>query len=148
MTWGVLLSMILLGVVKIVVISLPSGAVEWIHRKFEIHSKLSGENAIITIDGKYLEGEEKAQVIHSFNEATFLERYMVFPGYEQLYLHPENSGTPLVIDTKREKQDVRLLLYVYNDHVDVVKPHKKKVIAYKLLSDSLQKTFYAGNKWG
>ncbi|GAA3326951.1 hypothetical protein GCM10020331_064950 [Ectobacillus funiculus] len=59
---------------------------------------------------KTLEGADKAQVIHDFNEATFVERYPVFPGYEQAYLHPENGGNPLVIDTKGRKK--RLLGYL------------------------------------
>ncbi|MBT2671495.1 hypothetical protein J7E95_11770 [Streptomyces sp. ISL-14] len=68
----------------------------------------------------------------------FLKKNHIFPGNEQLFLHPEHSGTPLVIDTKRSKKDVRLFVYIYNDHVDVVKQYKKKVISYSLLSDSLQ----------
>lgn len=146
MTWAVLAPIILMGILKIVVSSLPNSTVGWLIGKFELHSKLSEANVIVTIDGKRLEGGNKAQVIHDFNEATFVERYYIFPGYEQAYLHPENGGTPLVIDTKRGKKTVRFFLYIYNDHVDVVKQYKKKVVAYKLLSDSLQKMFYVSNR--
>ncbi|WP_028401955.1 YfmQ family protein [Ectobacillus panaciterrae] len=139
MTWAVLLPIILIGIVKVLISSLPNSVVESFISKFEMHSKLSDANVIVTIDGKRLEGEDKIQVINYFNEAIFLERYYIFPGYEQFYLHPENGGTPLVIDTKRGKKDVRLFVYSYNDHVDVVKQYKKKVVAYRLLSDSLQK---------
>jgi len=118
---------------------LPTGAVEWLISKFEIHSKLSDANVSLTFDGKRLEGEDRIQFINYFNEATFLKQQYIFPGNEELYLHPENSQTPLVIDTKRGKKDVRLFVYSYNDHVDVVKQYKKKVVAYSLLSDSLQK---------
>lgn len=32
-----------------------------------------------------------------------------------------------------------VFVYSYEDHVDVVKQQKKKVVAYSVLSDSLQK---------
>lgn len=118
---------------------LPTGPVEWLISKFEIHSKLSDANVAVTIDGKLLEGEDKIQVINYFNEATFLKQHYVYPGTEEFYLHPENSETPIVIDTKRGKKDVRLFVYRNNDHIDVVKQYKKKVVAYSLLSNSLQK---------
>ena len=146
MTWAVLVPIILMGILKIVVSSLPNSTVGWLIGKFELHSKLSEANVSITIDGKPLEGEDKAQVIHKFNEATFVERYYIFPGYEQAYLHPENGGNPLVIDTKGRKKTVRLFVYIYDGHVNVVKQYKKKVVAYKLLSDSLQKTSSVSNR--
>ncbi|MEH7503837.1 YfmQ family protein [Neobacillus drentensis] len=138
MTWAVL-SIILISSVKILMTCLPTGPVEWLIRKFEIHSKLSETNVTVTIGGKRLEGEDKIQVINYFNEATFLKQHYIFPGTEELFLHPENSETPLVIDTKRGKKDVRLFVFSYNDHIDVVKQYKKKVVAYSLLSDNLQK---------
>ncbi len=138
MTWAVL-SIILISSVKILMTCLPTGPVEWLIRKFEIHSKLSETNVTVSIGGKRLEGEDKIQVINYFNEATFLKQHYIFPGTEELFLHPENSETPLVIDTKRGKKDVRLFVFSYNDHIDVVKQYKKKVVAYSLLSDNLQK---------
>jgi hypothetical protein len=130
MTWSFVILLILAGLVKVLLTCLPTAAVEWLISKFELHPKLSDANATVTIDGKRLEGEDKIQVINDFNQAIFLEKY---------YVPPENSGTPLVIDTKRGKNNVRLFVYSYNDHVDVVKKYKKKVVAYRLLSDSLQK---------
>lgn len=138
MIWAVL-SIILISMVKILMTCLPTGAAEWLISKFEIHSKLSDANVTVTIDGKRLESEDRIQVINYFNEATFLKQQYIFPGTEELYLHPENGKTPLVIDTKRGKNEVRLFVFSYNDHVDVVKQYKKKVVAYSLLSDSLQK---------
>ncbi|MGE6612398.1 YfmQ family protein [Peribacillus sp. NPDC076916] len=138
MTLPVLILTIILSLLKLLVTCLPTDAVNWIINKFKIHSEISDENAIVTFDGKRLEGEEKIQVINYFNNARFLKKNHIFPGNEQLFLHPENSGIPLVIDTKRSKKDVRLFVYIYNDHVDVVKQYKKKVISYSLLSDSLQ----------
>ncbi|MET1176872.1 YfmQ family protein [Peribacillus simplex] len=138
MTLPVLILTIILSLLKLLVTCLPTDAVNWIINKFKIHSEISDENAIVTFDGKRLEGEEKIQVINYFNNARFLKKNHIFPGNEQLFLHPENSGIPLVIDTKRSKKDVRLFVYIYNDHVDVVKQYKKKVISYSLLSDNLQ----------
>jgi hypothetical protein len=138
MTWLILLS-IVISIVFIVMTSIPTGTVEWLSSKFEIHSKLSDSNTTVTIDGKRLEGEDKIQVIHDFNEAVFLKRYNIYQGTEELFLHPKNGEIPLVIDTKKGKKEVRLFVYRYNDRVDVVKQYKKKVVAYSLRSDSLQK---------
>lgn len=139
MTWTAILVIILASTAKILVSCLPTPVVERLIGRFEMHAKLNAENAIVTIDGKPLEEEKKIQVIHYFNESTFLKQYYIFPGNEKLFLHPENSETPLVIDTKRGKKDVKLFLYCYEDHVDVVRQYKKKVIAYSVLSKSLQK---------
>jgi hypothetical protein len=130
MTWPFIILLILAGLLKIVVTCLPTGVVEWLISKFELHPKLNDRTVTITIDGKRLEGEDKIQVINYFNEAIFLERY-----YKPL----ENSGTPLVIDTKRGKNSVSIFVYIYNDRVDVIKTYKKKVVAYRLRSDNLQK---------
>ncbi|MCT4476124.1 YfmQ family protein [Peribacillus frigoritolerans] len=140
MTLPVLILTIILSLLKLLVTCLPTDAVNWIMSKFKIHSEISDANSIITFDGKRLEGEDQIQVINYFNEAKFLKKNHIFPGNEQLFLHPENSGTPIVIDTKRGKNDVRLFVYSYNDHVDVVKQYKKKVVAYSLLSESLQES--------
>ena len=138
MTVPVLILTIILGLLKLLVTCLPTDAVNWILSKFKIHSEISGANAIVTYDGNRLEGEDKIQVINYFNEAKFLKKNHIFPGNEQLFLHPENSGIPIMIDTKRGKSDVRIFVYIYNDHVDVVKQYKNKVVAYSLLSERLQ----------
>ncbi|MDM5210883.1 YfmQ family protein [Peribacillus sp. NJ4] len=138
MTVPVLILTIILSLLKLLVTCLPTDAVNWIMSKFKMHSEISDANAIVTFDEKRLEGEDKIQVINYFNEAKFLKKNHIFPGNEKLFLHPENSGTPIIIDTKRGKNDVRLFVYIYNDHVDVVKQHKNKVVAYSLLSESLQ----------
>ncbi|MEH7742673.1 YfmQ family protein [Bacillus subtilis] len=138
MTWAIVM-LILMSLVKIVLTCLPTGVIEWLLGKFEVHAKLSDENANLSLDGKRLEGAEKQKVIDQFNDAIFLEKYYIYPGDEERYLHPENGGTPLVIDTKKGKRDVKLFVYRYDDHIDVVKQYKKKVIAYRVLSESLQK---------
>lgn len=138
MTWPVLILTIILSLLKLLVTCLPTDAVNWILSKFKIHSEISDADAIVTFDGKRLEGEDKIQVLNYFNEAKFLKKNHIFPGNEKLFLHPENSGAPIIIDVKRGKNDVRLYVYIYNDHVDVVKQYKNKVVAYSLLSESLQ----------
>lgn len=139
MTWLFVTMLIIMSLVKLVLTCLPSGVVEWISAKFEVHSKLGGENADVTIGGKRLEGQDKKEVIQHFNDAIFMEKYYIYPGDEHLYLHPKDSGTPVVIDTKKGKKDVRLWIFTYGDRVDVVKQYKKKVVAYCLQSDILQK---------
>jgi hypothetical protein len=118
---------------------LPTGSVEWLLRKFDVHSTITGEDIIVTLNGKRLEGFEKIQVIDSFNRAIFFEKHYIFPGTEDLFLHPENGGTPIIIDSKRGKKHVRLFIFRYDDRVEIVKQYKKKVFAYSLLSDHLQK---------
>ncbi|KFM99391.1 hypothetical protein D0U04_06610 [Bacillus clarus] len=129
MTTWFIVTLIIFGGLKILVSSMPTSVVESFISRFELHPKLNEENATVTIDGKSLEGEEKLQVILEFNEALFLERY---------YFPPQGNGTPVIIDAKRGKKDVRFSIYSYDDHVDVVKQYKKKVVAYSLRSKSLQ----------
>ncbi|NHM30842.1 YfmQ family protein [Neobacillus terrae] len=139
MTWAVVVSIILISLVKILMTCLPTGIVEWLISNFEVHSKLKSEDVTITLGDRHLEGQSKIQIIHDFNNAAFLERNYIWPGNEQVYLNPENSGTRLVIDTKRGKKDVRLFVFIYNDRIDVVKKFKKKLQAYSLDSENLQK---------
>ncbi|MGG3889636.1 YfmQ family protein [Metabacillus fastidiosus] len=129
MLWPFVLFLIVISVLKLFT-NPPSAAVEWVMKKFELHSALNDATTTITIDGKHLEGEEKNKVIHYFNEASFLEKYTV---------QPETSRTPLVIDTKKGDDDIKLFVYSYDDHLDVIKKYKKKVISYRLRSDNLQK---------
>lgn len=130
MTTWFIVSLVIMFTLKLVLTSLPSSVVESFTNKFQLHPKLDDATVTVTIDGKTLEGEEKIQVINQFNQALFLEKY---------YFPPQSSGTPLVINTKKGKKDVSFSIYSYNDHVDVIKQYKKKVVAYSLRSDSLQK---------
>lgn len=130
---------IISSIVIIISTSLTNNAVERIISKFEIHPKLIDENVIVTIDGKRLEGKDKIQVINDFNEAIYLKRYYIIRGTEELYLHPVNNVPPLIIDISNDKKDIRLFVYRYKDRVDVIKRYKKKMVAYSLRSDSLQK---------
>ncbi|PEB50810.1 hypothetical protein CON65_08980 [Bacillus pseudomycoides] len=130
MTTWFIVTLVILGALKIAVASIPNSVVESFISKFELHPKLNEAAVTVTIDRKRLQEEDKTQIIDHFNQAIFLERY---------YFPPQSSGTPLVINTKRGKNDVTFSVYSYNDHVDVFKQYKKKIVAYSLRSDSLQK---------
>lgn len=137
MFWTIFI-LILLSLIKVLPTVLPLGTVEWIMRKYEIHSKLSVNNPI-HVNGKELDGNEKQLFIECFNEAIFMEKYYIYPGTEHLYLPPEKDGTPVIVDTKIGKSDVKLYLYNEGTSVDVVKQFKKKIVAYNLSSNKLQK---------
>lgn len=126
MTWIAVVSIVVISLIKIVLTCLPTGAVEWILRKFETHSKLSDESFAVSLGGKRLEGEDKRRVIDDFNEAVFIERHYIYPGDEERYLHPQNGADPLVIKTRKGKKDVTVFVYSYEDHVDVVKQREKE----------------------
>jgi hypothetical protein len=110
--------------------------------KFEIHSKLSDSNVRVTVNGIALDGKEKIQVINNFNEADFLQRYNIHRGTEKRFLDQKNNKTSLIFENKQGQKDIRLHVYCYNDHVDVVKQYKKKLVSYRLHSDVLQKIDY------
>lgn len=127
-TWFIV-TLFIFGALKVLVSSMPTSVVESIISRFELHQKLDEENISISIDGKNIEGETKLQVIHEFNEALFLDKH---------YFPPRGEGIPIVIDTKKGNKEIRFSLYSYEEHVDVIKQYKKKVVAYRLRSKSLQ----------
>ncbi|MGE6629430.1 YfmQ family protein [Bacillus sp. NPDC077027] len=141
MMWAII-SLVIFSLLKILVTSLPSGVVERLLGRFEVHAKVKNDHANITLDGQSLDDHEKSQVIRDFNEAIFIERYYIYPGDEERFLHPKEGPTPLVIQTKLGKEDITLYLFNYDDHVDVVRQFthkpKKKVTAYRLRSEHLQ----------
>jgi hypothetical protein len=138
MTWTIALS-VLLGIVIKMVMSPPSAVVELIFSRFALHQKLNSKDVTVTYIEKHLEEEEKIRLIENFNEATFLKQYDIFPGKEKLFLHPETNVTPYVINVKRGKKDRKIFVYCLADYVYVVKQYNKKVVAYDLRSDYLQK---------
>ena len=127
-TWFIV-TLFIFGALKVLVSSMPTSVVESIISRFELHQKLDEENTTITVHGKSIEGEMKLQVINDFNEALFLDKH---------YFPPQGEGTPIVIETKKGKKEIRFSIYSYVEHVDVVKQYKKKVVAYRLRSKSLQ----------
>ncbi|MEK4932342.1 MULTISPECIES: YfmQ family protein [Bacillus] len=127
-TWFIVL-LVVFGAFKIIVSSLPNSVIESIISRYETHPQLDEENVTVTINGNSLEGEKKSQIINDFNEGLFLDRY---------YAPPQNESTPLIINAKRGKKDFTFYIYSHEEHVDVVKQHKKKVVAYSLRSKNLQ----------
>ncbi|MGM0899700.1 MAG: YfmQ family protein [Bacillota bacterium] len=138
MTWTVAIT-IAIGIILKMIMSPPSIVVEWITSKFALHPKLNSKDVTVTLNGKQIEEEEKVRFTNYFNEATFLKKYYIFPGNENLFLNPETNLTPFVINVKSGKKDVHFFVYCYDDYVDVVKQYKKNVVSYSLRSDDLQK---------
>jgi len=139
MTWIVILSIVLVSALKLAITCLPTPVVEWILNKFKVHSTLQTENISLVIDGKSIEGEEKETFIRMFNEATFIKQHYIYPGNEHYFLQPESGQTPIVVTTTIGKKEVTIFVFCYRDRVDVVKQMKKKVIAYSIFSDEIQK---------
>jgi hypothetical protein len=144
MTWTVAISIAIGCIIKFF-FSPPSAVVEWYLSKFALHPKFNSKDVTITFNGKHLEEEEKIRFIDYLNAAAFLEEYWIFPGNEKLFLHPDTNVIPFVINVKRSNKDVNFFIYSYDDHVDVVKKYKKKVVSYSLRSDYLQKLTISTN---
>ncbi|WP_377864728.1 YfmQ family protein [Bacillus sp. R86525] len=129
MTTWFIVTLFIFGALKVLVSSMPTSVVESIISRFELHQKLDEENTTISLDGMNIEGEMKLQIINDFNEALFLDKH---------YFPPHGEGKPIIIETKKGKRTITLSIYSYEEHVDVVKQYKKKVVAYRLRSKSLQ----------
>lgn len=129
---------VLAGIFLKMLTSPPSALVSWVVSKFALHPKLDSGEVIITYNEKQLEEEEKINYIHSFNEAIFLERNHIFPGYEDKFLHPNINIIPFVIHFKRKNKEVKFFVYCGEDNILVVKQWKKKVASYSLRSEKLQ----------
>ncbi|ATP41334.1 hypothetical protein CSE16_15420 [Solibacillus sp. R5-41] len=119
-------------------ISPPSSLVTWTLRKFALHSKLDSKDVIVTFNGKQLEGQVKNRFIEYFNEAYILKRHFIFKGNEQLFLNPETTVTPFIMNVKRGNKVFNFSVYCSEDNIDVVKQYKKKVESYSLSSDDLK----------
>lgn len=137
MTWTAF-AILMGGILLKLLTSPPSAVVGWVVSKFALHPKLDSKKVTITFNGRHLEEEEKIKLIDYFNEALFLERYHIFPGNEEMFLHPETDVIPFIINIKRRKKELNFFVYNYDDHVDVVKQRKKKVASYSLSSEYLQ----------
>jgi len=138
MTTTVLVFTIVLSLFKLLVTCLPNDAVKWINKKFEIHFPLNDDETVATYNNSALSAEDKAKLIQAYNEAHFLKTKHIFPGNEELFLHPENGAEPIIIDTKKGKRDFRLFMFIYNDRIEIVRQSKKKYICYVLSSEGIQ----------
>lgn len=118
------------GFVICIFVAPPNALVKWVTDKFELHPQIS--DAAIHFNGVSIKGKEKVQVIDAFNKALFVERYGFLP---------ERNVLPLIINIKKDKNNMNFFVYSYDDHVDVFRKKKKKLIAYRLISQSLQERF-------
>ncbi|NRG30151.1 hypothetical protein HRF69_24030, partial [Bacillus circulans] len=77
-----------------------------------------------------IDGENKEAIIKIFNEAIVREKYSLYPGSEETYLNAKDAEYSLVIHTKKGNKNINLFLNSYQDHVDIVKKYKNKMVAY------------------
>ncbi|MFJ7936506.1 YfmQ family protein [Sporosarcina sp. NPDC096371] len=138
MTWTTI-AIIVIGVLLIFITSPTSALVGWVLSKFTPHPKLDSKDSIVTFNESHLNEQEKSRFIDYFNEAQFLESNHIFPGNEQFFLHPDTHVIPFVIKEKSRKKEMNFFIYIYDDHVDVVKQWKKKVTSFSISSEYLQK---------
>ena len=142
MTWIAVVSIVVISLIKILLTCLPTGAVEWILRKFETHSKLSDASAAVSLGGKRLEGEDKRRVIDDFNDAVFIERHYIYQGMKSVIFIRKTE--PIRLSLRREKEkDVTVFVYSYEDHVDVVKQQKRKSSLIQFFPTACKSALYA-----
>ncbi|MEK5297631.1 MULTISPECIES: YfmQ family protein [Bacillus] len=141
MVW-IVTSLVVFSLLKLLVTSLPSGVVERLFSRYAVHAKVTSDQTTMTFQGRPLDDQRTSEIIQHFNDAIFIERYYIYPGDEERFLHPQEGPAPLTMQTKLGKHDVTLYLYHYDDHVDVVRQFthkpKKKLTAYRLRSEPLQ----------
>jgi hypothetical protein len=125
MSWVFIVVLIVASLIKILAASAPSAVVERIGKRFQLHPSLSYDVSVKK-DGEVLLDEEKQRLLDAFNESNFLEKY---------YYPPAPEGIPYEIEAINE----RYYLYPYADRVDVFKYRKKKVYAYSLRSEFMQR---------
>ncbi|MDF2001254.1 YfmQ family protein [Bacillus pumilus] len=135
-------SLVVFSLLKLLVTSLPSGVVERLFSRYAVHAKVTSDQTTIMFEDRPLNDQQVSEIIRHFNDAIFIERYYIYPGDEERFLHPQEGPAPLTMQTKLGKHDVTLYLYHYDDHVDVVRQFthkpKKKLTAYRLRSEPLQ----------
>ncbi|MBR0619601.1 MULTISPECIES: YfmQ family protein [Bacillus] len=141
MVW-IVTSLVVFSLLKLLVTSLPSGVVERLFSRYAVHAKVTSDQTTIMFEDRPLNDQQVSEIIRHFNDAIFIERYYIYPGDEERFLHPQEGPAPLTMQTKLGKHDVTLYLYHYDDHVDVVRQFthkpKKKLTAYRLRSEPLQ----------
>lgn len=141
MVW-IVTSLVVFSLLKLLVTSPPSGVVERLFSRYAVHAKVTSDQTTIMFEDRPLNDQQTSEIIQHFNDAIFIERYYIYPGDEERFLHPQEGPAPLTMQTKLGKHDVTLYLYHYDDHVDVVRQFthkpKKKLMAYRLRSEPLQ----------
>ncbi|WP_170289406.1 YfmQ family protein [Metabacillus lacus] len=137
MTITFIATIAILSALKVAVASIPTSTVDWLLRKFELHHKLSEENADISFEGRAVQGAEKANIITAWNESLFLEEYYVHSGNREYYSNPSHGISPIEIVLDTGKTPVMFHVYQHAEYVDVVKQVKSKVRAYKIKAEML-----------
>ncbi|QXE01428.1 YfmQ family protein [Terribacillus sp. DMT04] len=125
MSWVFIVVLIVASLIKILAASAPSAVVERIGKRFQLHPSLSYDVSVKKGEEVLLD-EEKQRLVDAFNESNFLEKY---------YYPPAPEGIPFEI----EAINAYYYLYPYADRVDVFKYRKKKVYAYSLRSEFMQR---------
>ncbi|WP_400247533.1 YfmQ family protein [Niallia sp. JL1B1071] len=130
MTWISIIALVLFCIIKILMTCLPTGVVDWLLDKYRLHLKLDNLETEIIYNEMKVDGENKETIIKVFNEAVVREKYSLYPGSEETYLHSNNAEYSLIIHTKKGNKNIKLFLNSYQDHVDIVKKYKNKIVAY------------------
>lgn len=139
MTWGVILSIIGVSLLKALITCMPTSVVNWFIQRFATHAPVSKEHTQITVQGKPVKREVYTELFQAFNSSTFLEPYYIHEGNRNTFLSPSYKGNPIELVNTERRHPLYITLYCYHDRVDVIKRYKKKIKAYSVLSDRLQK---------
>jgi hypothetical protein len=130
MTWITIIALVFFCIIKILMTCLPTGVVDWLLDKYRLHLKLNNMETEIIYNEMKIDGENKEAIIKIFNEAIVREKYSLYPGSEETYLNAKDAEYSLVIHTKKGNKNINLFLNSYQDHVDIVKKYKNKMVAY------------------
>lgn len=95
MVW-VVISLVVFSLLKLLVTSLPSGVVERLFSRYAVHAKVTSEQTNITFQGRMLDEQRASEIIQHFNDAIFIERYYIYPGDEERFLHPNEDQRRLL----------------------------------------------------
>lgn len=132
MTWISIIALVLFCIIKILMTCLPTGVVDWLLDKYRLHLRLNNLDTEIIYNDMKVDGANKDAIIKIFNEAIVREKYSLYPGSEETYLNSKSAEYSLIIHTKKGNKNIKLFLNSYQDHVDIVKRYKNKIVAYSI----------------
>lgn len=138
MTWGVITFIVLVSLLKLAMTCLPTPVVNRLVKTFQTHPQLSLNNTDVMINGTLIENEQKTKLIEAFNNSTYLNSIYVHPGNIDVLLQRSETESSILFTSRIGKQECTFRLFPDDKGIDVVKTVKKKVIAYRILSDELQ----------
>ncbi len=90
MVW-IVTSLVVFSLLKLLVTSLPSGVVERLFSRYAVHAKVTSDQTTMTFQGRPLDDQQTSEIIQHFNDAIFIERYYIYPGDEERFLHPQEG---------------------------------------------------------